>query len=158
MHLAPFRHGVLEQSSISIWQTGPVKPEKGTGGHRSQDYPTPAFTVTVTPEKRGAEFPDTQGSAKVKLFSPASDRDNWEERRAPEARVCFSSSVSSPHFSLLVKTGLNGYRGSTPTSEPSLRGTGTENERHHSVWQKTWRVFNNSSGEGEKRRSILWKN
>lgn len=31
MHFAPFRHGVLEQSSMSIWHTGPVKPEEGTG-------------------------------------------------------------------------------------------------------------------------------
>lgn len=28
MHLAPFRQGVLEQSSMSIWHTAPVKPER----------------------------------------------------------------------------------------------------------------------------------
>lgn len=79
-------------------------------------------------EKRGAEFPYTKGSAKVELLSPASDQDNGEKLRAPEAPACVSTSVSSPHFSLLVRTGLNGHRGNTPTSELSLRGTETENE------------------------------
>lgn len=30
MHLAPFRHGVLEQSSMSIWHTAPLNPERHT--------------------------------------------------------------------------------------------------------------------------------
>lgn len=75
MHFAPFRHGVLEQSSMSIWHTGPVKPEEGTGAAGVRGVACVSLHYEKDAERRWVRVPvglgaRADGSAKEKITLP----------------------------------------------------------------------------------------
>lgn len=127
MHFAPFRHGVLEQSSMSIWHTGPVKPEEGTGAAGVRGVACVSLHYEKDAERRWVRVPVglvPMGRQK-KDYSPRRRELGWlgGAQASENPGVVSASASSPPRFRVRLRRGANGY-GRSPRTRVVPGGLG----------------------------------
>lgn len=95
-HLAPFKQGVLEHSSMSIWHMSPLKPTTQNKEQRSQSFSKRAVSflnIEVWNSVEWRENQNTQAACEANLLGtrrrsgwpgrdiyPGSDKASWDTR------------------------------------------------------------------------------
>lgn len=160
MHFAPFRHGVLEQSSMSIWHTGPVKPEEGTGAAGVRGVACVSLHYEKDAERRWVRVPVglvPMGRQK-KDYSPRRRELGWlggaQAIRGPRGclRLCFFPSQVSRR----AKTGRERLW-TEPSNPRRARGPGPASLKKGREAECLACLQQCAFGEPQNRQSFLWK-